>query len=179
MDDITNNISERLSKTSSRIIIDQLVNETIENQTMIDSLFNLINAPNDQIAMRAAWTLSHIALKEKTLIIPYQERIVGKIYEYRSESVNRSLLKTLSILPLHESMDGIFYDHCLERLTLKETSIANRAYLIEIILKYIRVYPELAQEVTSLLEILKNDDSPGVRGKINYATKTINSLKAL
>lgn len=179
MNELGNSIYKNLETTTSRVVIDHLVADALQNHSIIGELLELMGSSNNQIAMRSAWVLSHIALKDKALIAPLQEHFVQKVRVCKNESVNRSLAKILSIMPLHPSMDGEFYDFCLEKISLKDTAIANKAYLIEIILKYISQYPELGNEAIALFQILKNDDSPGVRGKINYAIKKINSLKAL
>lgn len=178
MNSTNNQLIDDLSTLKNRFDIDKIVIIALSDSQTFNTLLKAIYHSNTQIAMRASWILSHCAEKEIAQIAPHQNYFVKAIIEIKSESIKRSLTKILSLLPISSEMDGLFFDKCIEAVISKQTAIANKAYTIEILLKYAKKYPELSSEIIKVLELAKEGASKGVSGKIKTTIKKLTILQA-
>ena len=178
MEQFDEQLISRLSEIKNRSAIDLIVDQALLDHKLYKSLLNSIFHKNEQIAMRAAWAISHCAEKDIKLVQKDKKFLLKTLWEIDSESIKRSITKSLSLMPLCDEMDGIFFDKCIDAILSRKTAIANKAYLIDIVLKYTKTYPELAAEVIIVLDTIKEGASKGITGKVRNSIKILSTLQA-
>jgi len=89
-----------------------------------------------------------------------------------NESTERSFLRILSMTDLRqlsEQYHGILADHCFKALNSGSSAIAIKAYSMEIIYRLAIIYPNLANELSSSINMLQGEGAAAgiiVRGII-------------
>ncbi len=169
---------EQLQNASSIIAIEVIINEALKDASVLEMLVSYLTHPHKQIAMHAAWALTHCCDRKIKSVEPYHSYFVSIVWQMNNESAKRSVIRTLSLLPLIDEMDGDFFDKTLQNIISKSTPIANKAFSIDILMKYVALYPELASEIDETLNLAILDASPGVLNKIKKTKKILATLQA-
>lgn len=142
-----------------------------ENPAIFRRLIEYSFLPDRKLAFRASWTLSKACDMFPEMIYPYMQRLLEGLNSIEDESTRRSFLRIISISEISKLSikdHGILADHCFKALSSQFSSIAVKAYSMEILYKLTRIYPELAHELSALIIMLQGEGSAGIiaRGKI-------------
>jgi 8-oxo-dGTP diphosphatase len=142
-----------------------------ENTLILKKLLEYSYLKDKKLAFRASWTLSKVHDKYPHLIGSDLDVIIGSLESLDNESVQRSFLRMISMSDLNtlnQKQQGILADHCFKMLRSGFSAIAIKAYSMEIIYKLAIIYPELANELSSTINMLQGDGSAGIlaRGHI-------------
>jgi len=148
-----------------------LAESVIENREILRKLLEFSFSKDKKLAFRASWTLSKVFDKYPELMGSDIQRMIGSLESLDNESVQRSFLRMISMSDLNslsQKQHGILADHCFKMLKSGFSAIAIKAYSMEIIYKLALIYPELANELSSTINILQGEGSAGIlaRGHI-------------
>jgi 8-oxo-dGTP diphosphatase len=143
----------------------------VENPAIFRKLIDFSFLPDRKLSFRASWTLTKACNRFPEMIYPYMKRLLEGLRTIENESTRRSFLRIISlseISKLSQKEHGILADHCFKALNSQFSSVAVKAYSMEILYKLTRVYPELAHELSATINILQGEGSGGIiaRGKI-------------
>lgn len=137
----------------------------IENGEILRKLLEYSFSGDKRLAFRASWTLSKVYDKYPDLIGSDLNLIIGSLKNLDNESVQRSFLRMISMSDLNslnQNQHGILADHCFKMLKSGFSAIAIKAYSMEIIYKLALIYPELANELSAIINILQGEGSAGI-----------------
>lgn len=158
---------ELLETDSSRLIADIIVTEIGNNPEYFKIVFEFCLTKPYPVSMRAARALQLCCEVRKSLIIPYLNNIVDYTINSKIEGVRRGFLKIISELPdiinLNES--GILINKCFEWILSQNENPAIRVYSMEIVYNVCKQEPLLKNELTSVMELVKDDKSMAVRSR--------------
>jgi 8-oxo-dGTP diphosphatase len=148
-----------------------LAESAIENGEILKKLLDYSFSDDKKLAFRASWTLSKVYDKYPDLIGSDLQLMISSLGKLDNESVQRSFLRMISISDLNsisQRQHGILADHCFKMLKSGYSAIAIKAYSMEIIYKLALIYPELANELSSTIQMLQGEGSAGIlaRGHI-------------
>lgn len=148
-----------------------LAESAIENGEILRKLIDYSFSEDRKLAFRASWTLSKVFDKYPDLIGPDLQLMIRSLETIDNESVQRSFLRMISMSDLNcinQKQHGILADHCFKMLKSGISAIAIKAYSMEIIYKLALIYPELANELSSTINMLQGEGSAGIlaRGHI-------------
>jgi len=148
-----------------------LADSAFENAEILRKLLEYSFSKDKKLAFRASWTLSKVHDKYPELIGSDLQVMIGSLESLENESVQRSFLRMISMSDLNslnQKLQGILADHCFKMLRSGFSAIAVKAYSMEIIYKLAIIYPELANELLSTINLLQGDGSAGIlaRGHI-------------
>lgn len=136
-----------------------------------DVLFRLINfsfSDDNRLSSKASWSLSKVHDKHPGTLAPFIPMIIGSLDRLETESVKRSFMKIISlsdITVLNRKNQGILADYCFRMLRSGFSSIAVKAYSMEIIYRLAQVYPELTGELAETINLLQDEKSAGILAK--------------
>ena len=71
---------------------------------------------------------------------------------------------------------AVLAEYCFAKLRSGVAAIAIKAYSMEILFNLTKVYPELANELVPVIQILTEDGSAGILARSTYILKKINDL---
>jgi hypothetical protein len=148
-----------------------LAESAVENGEILKKLLEYSFSKDKKLAFRASWTLSKVYDKYPDLIGSDLQVIIASLESLENESVQRSFLRMISLSDLNtinQKQQGILADHCFKMLKSGFSAIAIKAYSMEIIYKLAIIYPELANELSSIISMLQGEGSAGIlaRGHI-------------
>jgi len=137
----------------------------IENPAIFDRLLAFSFSDDRKLAFRASWTLTKVCDKFPDLIYPELGGIIEKLPTLENESAMRSFLRIISLSDMERISDkhhGILADQCFLLLRAGFSSIAIKAYSMEILYKLVLKYPELRNELTVTINLLQPEGSAGI-----------------
>jgi 8-oxo-dGTP diphosphatase len=137
----------------------------IDNPAIFRKLLDFSFSDDKKLAFRASWTLTKVCDKYPEIILPFLPRIVESLNSIDNESAQRSFLRILSLNDLgkiSKKHHGILADHCFNALKSGFSAIAIKAYSMEILYRLALIYPELTNELTATLNLLRNIESAGI-----------------
>lgn len=150
---------------SSRIIADLLVKDIGDSQERFDEMLEITLRDSNPISMRASRIIALCSDKYPQLINPHISALIEKLGHLKNEGVKRGILKIFAEhkLPITEDDLGLLTDLAFKWLEDHSQAIAIRYYCIEILLKVCKTYPDLLNELTPILSLLKETGSPGLQ----------------
>lgn len=148
-----------------------LAGSAAEHPEMVGKLLEYSFSDDRKLAFHASWTLSKVCDNFPDIIHPYLSGIIEALDKLEDESTQRSLLRSISLADLKIISDrhqGLLADHCFASLKSGFSSIAVKAYSMEILFQLARIYPELTNELAATINMLSGEGSAGIiaKGKI-------------
>ena len=124
---------------------------------------------SDEIPLgwRAAWILRHVLDPEEPQLLSMLPTVIKHIGSY-DESKQREWLKILSKLNIQEDLEGHLYNTCVEVWLNVRNHSALRISAMQCIVRVIRKYPELKEELLHITQSEFLDPlTPGIRRTFN------------
>lgn len=152
---------------SSRVLTDIIVSNIGSNQEQFDELMELMYLDKYPISMRAAWAAYLVSEKAPQLVSPHLEKLINALPTAKVDGLKRSALKMLcnAAYDLSEESIGKLADIAFTFAEDANQAIAIRAFSIDIIMKVVKVYPDITNELIAILESIMPDGSKGLKNK--------------
>jgi 8-oxo-dGTP diphosphatase len=153
-----------------------LADSAVDNAEIFGKLLEYSFSKDKKLAFRASWTLSKVHDKYPDLIGSDLQLIIRSLDSLDNESVQRSFLRIISMTdlnPLSQKQHGILAGHCFKMLNSGFSAIAIKAYSMEIIYKLAIIYPELANELSSTINMLQGEGSAGIQARGHIILKRL------
>jgi len=157
-----------LENTHGRKEAEWLAELAAEKEDVLARLINFSFSTDNKLSSKASWSLSKIHDKHPEISARFIPMIIGSLDKLASESVRRSFLKIISlgdISILTRKQHGLLADYCFRMLRSGFSSIAVKAYSMEIIYRLALVYPELTGELAATINLLHDEKSAGILAK--------------
>jgi hypothetical protein len=167
--DIKNQLIENVSKFTVQNIVNYINNDI----KLFGELMKLIFNEEHPIPLRASWVASIISDNHPELLYPYIPRLIEQLRNFKHSGVRRNFLRYLSNIEVPEPFIGQLFDDCYHWLLSKEEPPAVRVYSMQIIFNISRNEPDLLRELSLVLEELSNNESAGIRSRIQKLLKKI------
>lgn len=148
---------------SSRLIAEIVAENVGDNPEHFKKLMELSFGGKEKLSMRASRAVTFCVQKYPRLIDPYVNQIIHMLPE--DESVRKNFMKILAEMPLefNEEQLGILVETCFEMLLNDKSSIANKAYSMELLYKISEIEPDLKTELIAAIEEQIPTGSSGVK----------------
>lgn len=151
----------------------------IENPEVLRSLVDYSYSADHKLAFKASWVLTKVNDLSPETICPYLDRIAGSLSQVDNESAVRSFLRILSFTDMNKLSlrnHGILADNCFSFLRSGFSSVAVKAYAMEILYKLVLIYPELKNELVATINILQIDGPGGILSRGRMIIKKLSSV---
>jgi len=124
-----------------------------------------------KLASHSSWILTKACDKQPEMIYPYLPEIIDSLGRLENESSKRSLLRIIALGDVNKisrQYHGMLAEHCFKLLGSGFSAIAVKAYSMEILYKLALLYPEMANELSASINMLRGEGSAGIlaRGRI-------------
>ena len=140
----------------------------------LEQVINTALTDEQPQAWRAAWLLNHYMEENDECVKVYIKKII-KTIPTKQDGHQRELLKILNKMELSEKHDGLLFDVCMTiwETIHKSPSVRGTAFMF--LLKIIKKYPELRNEIKHLTQSHYTDTlSPGIKHSFNRIVKELN-----
>lgn len=160
---------------SGRSTADMAVDVISQRPELFDEAYQLCMKQDGKMAMRAARVVWLIAEEMPDLFHPYYSDMVHRLSGLRHSSVKRCMLKILTIYDLSndEELHGHIIEACFNYMNDGCEEIAIRGYSITVLVRMIKIYPEISGELMAALQILI-DNGPDTLAR--YSKKKLKDL---
>jgi hypothetical protein len=130
-----------------------------------DTLLNLTLFEKDPLAWRAAWILDGSDEQHPGLASPYLHKIIQNLPQLESKGALRSLLRLLCRFDIQEEDQGLLIDLSFGYLVSELYPVAVKVHAMQIIYKHTLIYPELKEELITVIEDQVENNSVGFKSR--------------
>ncbi|TFH20928.1 MAG: hypothetical protein E4H10_16035 [Bacteroidia bacterium] len=155
---------------------DLYIREVIGTQGQFGSLLELALHDKDPVAWRASWVLDGSDEQQAGLAIPHISKIVRSLPALESKGSLRSLLRLLCRYDIPEEDQGLLIDLCFSYLTSELYPLAVKVHAMQIVYNHVLIYPELKDELATVLEDQMENNSVGFLARARRLIKQMEKL---
>ncbi|MBN1182074.1 MAG: hypothetical protein JXB49_07290 [Bacteroidales bacterium] len=161
---------------SSRMVADIVVANIGANPELFDEAVALMMKDEYPLSMRASRVVYLVGEKHVNLLRKYIPLFIQELPKIKIDGVKRCLLGIFAYMPVFLSEDqlGELADISFTWLEDMKQPIAVRAISIDILLKVLKIYPELKPELVALLEASIPEASAGLKNKCRRTLQRLN-----
>lgn len=145
-----------------------------QNKDKLHHLMEIGLNENDKIHFKACWSLELIFELELELIIPYLDKFVSKLSQYKNDSAKRPVSKICLFLSksktiqLSENQETKIIEACLDWL-IQEEKVASKAYSMRALYNFGKKHDWINDELKTIL----SQDYPNHSAAYKAAAKDI------
>lgn len=148
------------------------------DKARLDELMKCFFSDTYRVSQRSAMVVSYYFDEYPQLMEPYlQQLIVNLEKENLHIAVKRNSVRILQFVSIPEQHLSSLFDRCLHFLVDQEEPIAVKAFSMQIVYNCCKRYPELAQEVTPIIDsLLEYSESKGILARGRKIRKLLAKL---
>ena len=154
-----------LTDIPSGVEKDLLIGEVIKSESHFNTLLQLALHEKDPIAWRACWVLDVSDEKMPGLARKHISKIVKALPGLESKGSLRSLLRMLARYDIPEEEQGLLIDLCFSYLVSEQYPVAVKAHAMQIIYNHVLIYPELKDELITVIEDQVDNNTVGFKSR--------------
>jgi len=159
--DFKSKLAKIPSGTGKELIIQEVLNSSHQFKTLLD--FALYG--KDPLAWRAGWILDGCDEQAPGLASDYISGIIHRLPRIESTGTLRCLLRLLSRYDIKEKNQGVLIDQCFKYLVSELYPVAVKVHAMQIIYKHVLIYPDLKQELITVISDQVENNSVGFRSR--------------
>jgi hypothetical protein len=137
-----------------------------KDKKTFDEIIQLLLNDKDPVPARAAWVAEIVCLEYPELIVPYIHELIEALPRFTHPGSQRNTVKILTRCTIEDENDqGVLIDLCFQWITKPEITVAVKVYCMEILSNHLKIYPELAYELKSVIEDQFEKNSAGFKSR--------------
>ncbi len=169
-------IRAQLEKAHSRANAQAIADHVGDDKARFAVLMDCMLEGTFQVAQRAAFSVGIACERHPHLAAPYVGRLLDMLEAPVHEAVKRNSLRIMQFCELPETLHGRIADLLFALVADPMRSIAQRAFAITVAMRMVQLYPELAGEFRTILEVvMRSGPSPAIRVRCRYAAEKLDS----
>jgi hypothetical protein len=154
----------------------ELALDVLENTGGVDILLPFLISDDKKIAMRSSWVLATISETFPEALLSYREQLVEVLGKTSNESVIRSVLRSLSVIPVHTETMGELLNHCSDYLTDMSSAVAVKVHSMTIFYNITVIEPDLKTELQEIIYHLMQEGSGGIISRGRKILKNLDEI---
>jgi len=151
-----------------------IIEEISENKYSLTDVFMVIKDNQPLFSQRASWIISTISDNNPQLLMAHYQELITLIDRRYHDATLRAVFRVLSKININENEQGFVFEAGATLLANKKTATAIKIWIIDVLLKIARPYPELQNELIMILKLQLPNASVGLKGKILKTVIKIN-----
>lgn len=136
-----------------------------KSEEIFSSLLNLALYEKDPLAWRAAWILDGSDEQNPGLATNSIPGIIPALEAIKSKGALRSLLRLLCRYDIGEEEQGTIVDLCFKYMVSELYPVAVKVHAMQIIYKHVLIYPELKEELITVISDQVANNSVGFKSR--------------
>jgi len=163
-------ILSEMSKANTLFVRDIILKEP----ALFNSLFKMVIRDSEPLSRRAIWIMDHLLeAKPELLNDNHIKQLIDNIPNYSHQGMQRHSLRILAHFKIPGSHAGKLLNICFNLLQNPKTSIASKAWCMDILYTFSEQEPELKPELISAIEMNLELASPGIKNKAGKILKRL------
>lgn len=142
---------------------DLFIQEVLNSVSEFGTLLELALYEKDPLAWRAAWVLDGSDEQSPGLASDYIPGIIHRLPGIESTGTLRCLLRLLCRYDIREEDQGILIDLCFSYLVSELYPVAVKVHAMQIIYHHVLIYPELKEELITVIGDQLNHNTIGFK----------------
>jgi hypothetical protein len=143
------------------------------NQKRFDELFHLFLNDEYRVVQRAAWPLSYCVIDNPQLIRKHFAKLVKNMKKPDlGDSVKRNTVRLLQHMEIPAKFHGDIMNSCFDYLIDPKEKVAVKAFSLSILDNLSKQYPEIRQELKTIIEDRWDSETPAFRSRAKKILKT-------
>ncbi len=167
-------IKQQLMSEMSRRNIDIVTQWVVEQPQALEALIELVLSHNDKVSSRASWVLEKISEMEHEPVNAYLETLINELPNIVSSSTRRTLTKVLMLHVIPEKFEGEIFDFCISMIESPKEPVAVKANCMSMVFNLLPKYPELKNEVFTIIETQLPHNSIGFKSRFKVLKRKYN-----
>ena len=168
------NIAKQLELGNSKPNSLKIASYIAADAHRLDELMEIVLGNQYELAQRASWAMSFVYEHHPYLFKKYHESLIKVLArDDCHDAVHRNCSKVLETEVIDEEMQSLVWDIGIKRLQSMQTAIAVKAYLMTILAKIAQEYPELSEELFSIIEVQYTYGSAGFKSRAKKVMKML------
>src|SRR5258705_3712562 len=160
--DLKEIILEEHSKAQTNKIIKWIGHD----QKRFDQLFDLFLNDEYRVVQRAAWPLSYCVINHPALIQKHFAKLVKNLKKPGlGDSVKRNSVRLLQHISIPEKFHGDIMTICFDYIADPKEKVAIKAFSLSVLENLSKQYPEIRQELKTIIEDRWDSESVAFRSK--------------
>lgn len=153
-----------------------ICNYLLQNSNKIPEFFDCVFSDNKLISQRSAWVLRFLAEANPNIFRPYISKLVSNLSKPNHDAVIRNTLSVLEKVDYPEELLGEIFDKSIHFLQNAAMPHAIRAFAMTCALKVVLQFPELKNELKSIVEEAMIFGSPAIISRGKKTLKQLNKM---
>ncbi len=148
--------------------INMIAEQAAVDPLLVSQLVNISLSGDKKSGFRASWPLSKVVDINAEITLPFVCRMIDSLPGISNESVQRAFMRVImknDMSAIPASHHGKLVDYCFVQLRSASSTIAARAYAMEILGKMCGLYPEMTEEVLATININLYEASAGIKAQ--------------
>lgn len=171
--DLKSQLTNFPSGAEKELLIREVLNSAQKFNTLLDIAFY----EKDPLAWRAAWVLDGSDEQAPGLASNNISIIIQKLSGLKSKGTLRSLLRLLCRYDIHDEDQGILVDLCFKYLVSELYPVAVKVYSMQIIYQHVLIYPELKEELITVIQDQLENNSIGFKARGKRLIRDMEKMK--
>lgn len=169
-------LEARLTKAQSKARCNAIVSWIGGDQSRYDQLVRLYFEGDPVMTQRAAWPLSVVIETYPHLIRKHLARLVRFVQQPgHHEAVKRNTVRVLQFTEIPEKLHGEVMNLCFDYIADPAEKPAVKAFSLTVLEKLAQTYPDIRQELKTVIEDRWDHESPAFRSRAGKILNKINS----
>src|SRR5689334_4701776 len=160
----------------SKAQTDKIIKWVGNDQKRFDELFKLFLNDEYRVVQRAAWPLSYCVISHPELIRKLFSKLVKNLKKPGiGDSVKRNSVRLLQHISIPEKHHGELMDLCFKYINDPQERVAIKAFSLSILQNLCRQYPEIRQELITIIEDRWDYETAAFRSRARKILKGLSS----
>lgn len=148
----------------------------VSNPALVKALVQWLNGKDKLLAQRAAWVVGLLGDHHADLFLPYMDQLLQAIRMPHHDAVARNIVRLWQFIDIKDPYLGDVFEVCFELLSSAHQAVAIRAFSATVCGKICVKYPELANELKSMIPVWSQSESPAMKVRLRELSKQLEKL---
>lgn len=166
------NIAEKLANGHNKTINKEIVEYVGLSEERFQELLTCFFSNEMRLSHRASWALGDVSLKHPELFNKHHRKLINSLkVKQNHNAIRRNVVRTYQFAKIPEEYEAELYDICLNFVADIDEAIAVKAFSLRVCERVIEKYPEMANELLSIIEANIPIWSSGLKNRGNKFLK--------
>jgi hypothetical protein len=170
------NLRENILTEHSKAQADKIIKWIGSDQKRFDELFNLFLNDEYRVIQRAAWPMSYCVINHPQLIQKHFAKLVKNLQKPNlHDAVKRNSVRLLEHISIPEKFHGEIMNICFDYIADPQEKVAVKAFSLTVLQNLSRQYPEIRQELKTIIEDRWDFETAAFRSRAKKILKEFSS----
>lgn len=157
-------LKNKLLEGHNKAICEEVLAYIGDDKKKVGALVKIVGSEDKKLSQRAAWVLGYVGERSHYHLTPHLKQLLVLMTEpNRHPAIRRNITRALQYVHLPEDFHGTVMDTCFRFLEDPKEAAAVKAFSISILENLWHEYPEIGDELRTVLTTLMEDALPSFK----------------